>query len=331
MPGQHFSYIDALRGWAILGVIVTHASSYCQLGTQLAVGARGVQLFFVVSAFTLMHSWHSKQDGARNFYTRRFFRIAPMWWLAMLLFWPQLSAKAPIHDVLLNALFLHGLSASAIEASVGGGWSVGVEMMFYAVFPFLAAAIRGVPSALVTLLLAYYASDWWLSKRHLYAPDPFAFLALPAQLTAFAAGIAAYWVWRRLDKFPMLGFGLILAGIVLAGWYTIVNVHHLPAFGVSFGLITLGCALGGGSWLTPTFMQRLGVVSYSGYLLHWFAINGVNWVVAPNSPIDFPIFLALVIASTYVISSITYRYVEAPSIAFGNMWARGQSGQRQPK
>jgi hypothetical protein len=58
---KHLAYIDALRGYAILGVIGVHAS---QSGAELAwplqlladQGARGVQLFFVVSALTLMLS-----------------------------------------------------------------------------------------------------------------------------------------------------------------------------------------------------------------------------------------------------------------------------------
>jgi len=51
---RRFDYLDALRGYAILSVIVVHASQY--FGTDsspaaaqfLSQGARGVQLFFVV-------------------------------------------------------------------------------------------------------------------------------------------------------------------------------------------------------------------------------------------------------------------------------------------
>ena len=54
----HYKYIDALRGWAILGVIIVHSSQNFELPSILsrlsAAGARGVQLFFVVSALTLL-------------------------------------------------------------------------------------------------------------------------------------------------------------------------------------------------------------------------------------------------------------------------------------
>lgn len=116
---KHLAYIDALRGYAILGVIATHAA-----GPELAwplrlvtdQGARGVQLFFVVSALTL--SWRERHDGVVPFYIRRFFRIAPMFWLAIVFFpivdhlapairlWPPLTVSWP--DILATVTFTHG-------------------------------------------------------------------------------------------------------------------------------------------------------------------------------------------------------------------------------
>jgi exopolysaccharide production protein ExoZ len=71
LPGnspRHYAYIDALRGWAILGVIAFHVSQYFPgleypLRTVVGEGARGVQLFFVISALSLMLSWHQRADG----------------------------------------------------------------------------------------------------------------------------------------------------------------------------------------------------------------------------------------------------------------------------
>src|SRR5215468_288588 len=84
-------YIDGMRGYAILMVIAVHASLRVPrlewpLADVMAQGARGVQLFFTVSALTLMMSWHRRQDGSAPFYLRRLFRIAPMFWLAIVVF-----------------------------------------------------------------------------------------------------------------------------------------------------------------------------------------------------------------------------------------------------
>jgi peptidoglycan/LPS O-acetylase OafA/YrhL len=49
-------------------------------------GTHGVQLVFLVSAFTMCHLWtlrRAEPDPARRFYPRRVARIAPLFWLAM--------------------------------------------------------------------------------------------------------------------------------------------------------------------------------------------------------------------------------------------------------
>src|SRR5258708_32803586 len=90
-PIRHFAYIDALRGYAILMVIAVHTSEAfpdlpSSLSKILSQGARGVQLFFVTSALTLSLSWVARQENAAEFYIRRFFRIAPMFWIAVVVF-----------------------------------------------------------------------------------------------------------------------------------------------------------------------------------------------------------------------------------------------------
>src|ERR1700678_4536089 len=85
-PVRRLSYIDALRGYAILMVIAVHSSQAFSdlpkpLSTILNQGARGVQLFFVTSALTLSMSWVSRKESALAFYLLRFFRIAPMFLL----------------------------------------------------------------------------------------------------------------------------------------------------------------------------------------------------------------------------------------------------------
>lgn len=57
---KHLTYLDALRGLAVLGVILVHCTLITnQTGKFLVLGfagQRGVQLFYVISAFTIFHS-----------------------------------------------------------------------------------------------------------------------------------------------------------------------------------------------------------------------------------------------------------------------------------
>ena len=80
-----------MRGYAILMVMAVHASQVAvEWGgvgrTLVDQGAKGVQLFFVASALTLVMSWNSRNDGALKFYARRLFRVAPMFWLGIAFF-----------------------------------------------------------------------------------------------------------------------------------------------------------------------------------------------------------------------------------------------------
>src|ERR1700744_1896929 len=86
-----YPFIDALRGYAVLMVITCHAGSvFSDLPYPLKkltnFGWHGVQLFFLMSCVTLLLSWHSDEAKGRTdpiaFWMRRFFRIAPLYYLA---------------------------------------------------------------------------------------------------------------------------------------------------------------------------------------------------------------------------------------------------------
>lgn len=147
---NRYAFIDALRGYAILAVIAFHVSyNVTNLDANVrqfaSAGAAGVQLFFVVSALTMMLSWQARADGIRAFYVRRLFRIAPMFWLSIPVFL-ALRGFIPTQwstngtswgDVFASILFINGWHPDSINNVVFGGWSIAVEMTFYLVFPAL--------------------------------------------------------------------------------------------------------------------------------------------------------------------------------------------------
>ncbi len=109
---MHLGFIDALRGWAFLLVLLLHTSIAVDLGTSgidarlksvCQIGGYGVQLFFVISAFTLFQSLETRSREDRRpwpaFLARRLFRIAPLFWVAILFYlawyWPGQPFFAP--------------------------------------------------------------------------------------------------------------------------------------------------------------------------------------------------------------------------------------------
>ena len=157
---------DFLRGLAILGVIAVHTSPRSGISIVDFVadfGRFGVQLFFLISACTMCHMWKLREGESspvRNFYIRRFFRIVPLFWLAIPLYL-LVNATNKTHsepknigelEVFLTATFLHGFWPTSINSVVPGGWSIAVEMTFYALFPALFFKVK--ERAVFYLLLA---------------------------------------------------------------------------------------------------------------------------------------------------------------------------------
>jgi peptidoglycan/LPS O-acetylase OafA/YrhL len=146
-----------MRGTAILMVIAVHTSlsvpGLPQFAKLLcAYGQMGVQLFFVASAYTLSRSHVARSaepHALANFYLRRFFRIAPLYYVAIALYLALYVASHDVgaavrgyysaRNVAANLFFLHGFVASANNHVVPGGWSIGTEVAFYAIFPALFA------------------------------------------------------------------------------------------------------------------------------------------------------------------------------------------------
>lgn len=165
---KKYDYIDALRGLAILAVVLVHSSQSVAPNNAILLwlmtqGATGVQLFYIASALTLCMSWMARSSHemfpARNFFIRRFFRIAPLFYIAIL-FYISVNGFSPDYwspngikwwFAPTTALFLHGFHPETINSVVPGGWSIAVEMSFYLILPFLIVKIKSIKTCLFFL------------------------------------------------------------------------------------------------------------------------------------------------------------------------------------
>ena len=153
---KKYQYIDFLRALAILGVIAVHSHQRVDnLSTITAAifnyGQLGVQLFFITSALTLcLSASQRKESNPINFYSRRFFRIAPLYYFGIVLyfFWRcatnfyshgeiYIPENYTLLGVLENIIFVHGFNPSNFNFVVPGGWSIATEVAFYVIFPLL--------------------------------------------------------------------------------------------------------------------------------------------------------------------------------------------------
>ncbi len=353
-----YDYLDALRGWAILGVVAVHAQNQVEgnfFGWRVAFAGRcGVQLFFMVSAFTIFLTLdRARWQGWRTwteFYIRRFFRILPMFWVGLVLyaFVPgrgslyQDRVFGPL-DYLLTATLQHGWHPALVNSLVPGGWSIAAEGTFYLCVPFCFRLVKSWPAALWffagSLVFAVGMETvlgFLYSRQLLFAATPqdsineFTYCQFFMQLPVFALGMAVYRIARSQEGKPWSRStgAALLAGAAL--WlYSVVDIGRhglLPErifFSLGFVALMLGIKACPTRLLVNPVTCYLGKVSYSIYLLHFavlrLAMNTLDTYLDASQQ-GLPLFLllfGLTVAGAGALAWLTHRCIERPGIELG--------------
>ena len=181
---NRLAVLDGWRGISILLVLGAHLLPLGPKSWRLneTAGVTGMALFFTLSGF-LITCFLLTHNSIRDFLIRRFFRIVPLAWLALLVALPLWNA--PASSYLPNLLFYANLPPYYLVEVADHFWSLCVEVQFYAA---------------VALIVAV------LGKRGLYLLIA---ISLGVTLHRVASGAEVEIVtWHRVDE--------ILAGAILA-------------------------------------------------------------------------------------------------------------------
>jgi peptidoglycan/LPS O-acetylase OafA/YrhL len=368
--------LDGLRGLAALWVFVGHALNMS--GAWIPILGRpllAVDLFMMLSGALMVYQTNlrdpreplARPDTWLRFWLRRFFRIAPVFYLAFvaaMLMGPWLYDLreaagiersidwARYHDhgptnVLLHLSFIFGVVPGYADRSPLPDWSIGLEMQFYLVFPFVLLLLRRVGFAAGSLILLALVGLLWLTAGDwLSAFSPSRPAALPLRLNIFLAGML---VMRARDLTGRPRAGLVLAAIVLglvplgpfSHWSELViRGLSVAALAVAMipGLLPAGpleaLAGAGRAVLSWTPLRRLGDVSYGVYLIHLLALVPAVALVSRHLPDAAPLARAGIAfigaaAVVYPAGWLIYRFIENPGISLGRRVV-GRLGSRSP-
>ncbi len=339
-----------LRGLAALAVVLFHLvhiakisvpESFIFISSQFGYG---VQLFFVLSAFSLMHTTEHvmhRPTWAIEYFIKRFCRIAPLYYfvMAIIILYPLLYSQPLTLDfgtLLLNLTFTFGFAPW--EGIVWAGWAVGVEMQFYIILPVLLLTVRTHYATfflVVISLIVTYAARISLQGHYENTVAQYgynwAYFSFATNLCFFTLGMYAYRLSHQVDKSSViLRWVIITFAIAVLGTLLLAGLYNgwqgdLILWGIGFAALTLWQSKWPSCWSASILSQYMGERSYSMYLLH------PGLIILFKSPIQslyealtptmgayayficaVPVLLVLM-----VLSEVTYRLIEVPAIRYG--------------
>lgn len=341
-PINHHSkkldYINSLRGIAILLVILTHIPllgnfniNNWYLREFISNGKFGVQLFFIVSAFTLMLSYHnriSEKNKNLNFAIRRFFRIAPLYYMMAIfilidhyLSWDIIplpnNGDNIISGFFSHIFFVNSLSPKQALAYIPGGWTISIELLFYLTVPFLCLKLKGLNSTLKFLSVILICS--YILNRILFhfLRDPsFNFTNPITQFPIFVVGFTAYHiVFDKNKKIKPSTIAFMIVGLFFF-CYSPLPYHILYSF--IFGALIVLLAKKPYKLLSNKIFTSIGKLSFSMYIMHFVIIyilihTRINETFVSKGHILNFIFLYIaVVIISYLVSLLTYTWIEKP-------------------
>jgi peptidoglycan/LPS O-acetylase OafA/YrhL len=282
-----------------------------------------VDAFFIVSGFLITSSF-DVDGNLRRFFTRRLFRLYPLYLVVVLLqagamvYLAQGTLKELLQEaslyVLANAFFMNflshdignvlvGLPTPAINPSL---WTLKIEVGFYLILPFIWMLVRRYGGWLLAVIFV-------VSTVYSYSMSWFGMLdlgkQLPGQMQYFVLGVALYRYRGAIPRATTLASRLTWSAMVVAAFvFASFHIRAPIIYPLAMATVVFGTAM----CIWPINL-RLDL-SYGIYLGHgpviqiaqvvgWYRLSVVGFVA---------ISLAVIVLAT-----LAERTVERPFIAVG--------------
>jgi peptidoglycan/LPS O-acetylase OafA/YrhL len=255
------------------------------------------------------------------------------------------ATGVPAHDLagfdfaalFYHATFLFGAIPSQSSNNILPDWSIGLEMQFYLVFPFLMIALRKIgPAWFAACALAVV-----FAAHPLELQFPFPSF-LPLVLTAFVIGIFMSEAWFTKDR--MTATALLVLAIFLSSVRMPAKFQAIPLamiFLINFPELFERLKI---KWLGSVVLNGLGGPvglflgdrSYSVYLLHMLIlvpfltwVEGMPWFEHSSPSVRFALVAPVTLVTCYALATITLIAIENPFIALGRRFAAASSAYFQ--
>jgi len=317
-------------------------------------GHEAVIFFFVLSGFVLSLQFYKRKVDYRSFFIKRVCRIYIPYivWvivaiLASIVFYSgpkaDLSAwfnRAWSEEPSFNLVLQHFLLVPSFRNAVFDPvlWSLVHEMRLSILFPLIMIPILKfnwkVNIGLAVLATFLSMMLFYISHHILRYNNDYPFTLHYCVMFIFGALLAKHWKnlveWHQSCS-KAIRYGLVVLAILfylfpwMIKWITSFRFHFIEEWIVSMGVaIFIISALG--SWnlsrllaLRPIYF--LGRVSYSLYLIHAICLLSLTHLLYGRT--ELWVIWILGIGCTLLLSWLSYRYIEIPSINIGKRLSSG--------
>lgn len=340
---NRFAFIDGLRGIAAISVTVFHfyrgTPFYEQLSRALPRflsvilenGWLGVEVFFVVSGFIIAYSLRKAQINfpfLYSFVLCRYVRLAPPYLISILLIiilntcsnlvFTERVAPLPNWETLIAHIFyLQGLLNLDKISPVF--WTLCLEVQFYIAFIALIGVAQFLQqrtdlreSRIVPSILVFSGS---ISVVQAVFFDFHEKVILSSSWYLFTIGILicwvsekkgnAYWLWIHLTSLMIFSFIQPWNGEVTVALGTGILIWRASRLDKMH------------YWLSAKWIQYLGKISYSLYLVHTIIgtrIINLGYRISGNNPLAASGWMILAFTLSIIAAHYLYAWVENPSI-----------------
>lgn len=337
---------DILRGFAATAVIIVHLIAFSGLAFSSTISRIGsnftafVTLFFTISAFSIAYSYRDNifaKEQFMEFYIKRFFRLAPLFYLAMItegiIVYILYNHISTILEIILSLSFLFTFAPGLQDSLVWAGWSLGIEWIFYLFYPFMFCLLRNK-----TIFFILWISCYIISTKigSLQAPNASIYFNFLTHSIFFVCGIGTYLMMDILEKIkvkigkhaPSIS-GILVIAIFL---YLLTYFNNMEnkmniyfTYSIAWFIMLSLSIIGMPNILNNKFTRFLGKASYSIYLTHSIIIlflknsGFYQWIntLIKNPKLLFLIATFSTILFAILISYLTYNFVELPGMKIG--------------
>lgn len=344
---SNIPFIHLLRSLSALFVIWAHLAGAWYAGTYHVIwwgfqsfrdyvsiplhlyqdGAHlGVVLFFLISGYVI--SLVGEQETFFEFAVKRYFRIFPTLYLALIAVWlaARLSTTIGLEPMKFDGTPAEYLANAALISEalswrmpLPSSWSLYVEMIFYTTFAF-AIALAGRSAVKSTLLIM--TIGWALMLPALWS----SFAAFQAvwfviYLSYFAIG-RAFFLWDRSRIGNATLIALIVANLAVflsvtawirPGYLLEAPMHPIVTYLAAVAIFFLAMVAKIRSLPRP--LNDLGDISYALYLLHYpVGYFTMNLLHRAGAPLDLTIGIGIL--ASFGAAWLTTRFFEKPMQKF---------------